>query len=257
MVTIETVKPRGKHFFTLTFEGGEKRVCHTDTVLKYGLLQKKSLDDETFKAFKRDDAYYTLMHHALNHLSKKDHSRRGLTRKLYEKSDATALIHQVCDALEARGYLNDQKVLTRIIKEAAEFDDKGPRHWRDKLISEGFDVHDVDDALTLYDDAAQEATIRELIDRTLHKFAQTPLRKKRQKLQETLYRKGFDVSAFERLINEKLSSLDSDDTDKLHARLHILKQQYNMQDYEHRQKLIQKLMREGYHYGDIVRALKG
>jgi len=205
VVTIESIKPKGKHFFTLTFEDGSTHVCHTDTVLKYGLLQKKPLDDATFKAFKRDDAYYTLMHHALNHLAKKDHSRRGLTRKLYEKSDATALIHQVCDTLEARGYLNDQKVLTRTIKEAAEFDDKGPRHWRDKLISEGFDAHDVDDALTLYDATAQETTARELIDRTIHKFAQTPLRKKRQKVQETLYRKGFDVSALEGLINEKLS----------------------------------------------------
>ncbi len=257
MHSIDSIKPKGRHFFTLKLGDGRTHVIHEDTVFKHGLLRLRELSSSTLEAALTDDAYHTLMHRALNKLAMRDYARKGLAQVLKDYATNGQVIAQVLDTLEHQGYIDDEKVINRLVKEASEFGDKGPKRLRDDFLKDGFDAHAIEDALVVFTEEKQRAIVARLIDKHMPTLFKDPQAKKRQKLMQLLYRKGFEPTQFEPLINEALRSDSTDETALLQRRLEKLKRSHDTGDYESKRKLIQKLMREGFAYGEIIRALEG
>ncbi|MBT9157076.1 MAG: Regulatory protein RecX [Firmicutes bacterium] len=62
---------------------------------------------------------------ALRLLARRDYTRAELSQKLRERSFSSDLVAEICDALVENGFLDDQRVATRLLATALETDDMG------------------------------------------------------------------------------------------------------------------------------------
>lgn len=250
MIEIKSVKAAGKYFFKLMLGDDTTMKLHQDTVFKYGLLNAKTLDKPTFTAMKKDDEINTLTQKALDELAKKQLARRGLYRALKPYGEP-ASINTVLDQLEQNGYLDDEKALNRTVDDAIEFGSDGPVKLKHQLIKDGFETAAVLEALSRFDETLQQEKIRVLISRALRLGANITRQKLKERLMRNLYNKGYEPDVFMPVIEQELQATDLDETALLEKRLTALKGKYDLKDHKDKQKLIQKLMREGFTYESI------
>jgi len=256
MITFKTVKTKGRHYFIATLGDGTLITLHSDTVFKYGLLLEKTMSEKTYEAMRDDDDRNTLMQKSLDALAKKAMSRKSLATKLATTAKGS-MLEETLDELERLGYIDDKAALKRIVEEMVACELKGPSFLEQKLAKDGFDSFDIKDALTIYTDLIQEEKIEALCEKELKALTRYPVSKQKQKLLTTLYQKGFDPhlsdSIVRRLIDENKASTDEDHL--LETRISALKNRYDLKDHKEKQKLTQKLLREGFDYQAIKKKL--
>ncbi len=251
MNKILSVKPVKKHEYKVELMQGDALYLHQDTVLKHSLLQKPNLDAKTLKKIKTDDTYHRAMQKALDQLAKQELSKKGLKDSL--KTYSTTVTNQVVESLEAHGYLDEEKALKRYINEMIEYGDKGPKYILDKLLRDGYEEALVLSELSAYEEAIEKDKIAHLIDKQLRQSQEMTQKKWREKLSRYLYNKGFNPDYFMPLIEAKLASTKADEAALLEKRLLRLKSQYPLNDYKEKQKLIKKLLNEGFAY-DLIKS---
>ena len=252
MIKITSIKPKKKNQFFAEFENGDTMMLHQNTVFKYGLLQKKPLDQATFDAIKNDDAFNQLMQKALNQLAKQDMSISALKKSL---SPAKPMIlNQVIDHLKTQGYLDEEKALQRYVDEMIEFGDKGPKHLEEKLKKEGYLYDAIKRHLKRYSETIEKQKINMILDKQLKNLDQLTTQKKREKMLRFLYARGFHQNLFIPILEAKLSDAYDEDAEAtlLEKRYHTLKNRYDLNDFKDKQKLMKKLLNEGFKY-DLIK----
>lgn len=252
MIRITSIKAKKKHQFYLEFENNEPITLHQDTVFKYGLLQHKSLDQATFAAIKADDAYHQLMQKALDQLAKHDLSKSGLKKAL--SPTKPIILKQVIAQLEKQGYLDEEKALQRYLDEMIEYGDKGPKYLKDKLKKDGYPYEAIERHLKRYNETIEQEKITDILNRQLQQLDQRTTHKKREKLLRYLYTKGFHQHLFMPILETKLQETydEKAEAELLEKRFYALKNRYDLNDYKEKQKLIKKLLNEGFTY-DLIK----
>lgn len=247
---IKTIKPYKKAYMKVLFTNETSLVLHRDTVVKFGLFSTDAVNEQTLKTIKEQDRYPSLMQKALDALAKEEQAYEQLKKMLLSDGDIT-LVQAVMDHLEQLGYIDDVKALERQINEVIEFKFEGPYHLKDRLKHQGFDAYDIDQVLSRYTDEIQQAKIETWLNQTL-KTVKEPKAKIARKLRQKLYQKGFDLDKYGYLIDTALNDVEVDETTLLKKRISALQSKYDVQIISEKQKLIQKLMREGFPY-DLIK----
>ncbi len=248
---IKTIKPHKQGFMTVVFVNEETLVLHRDTVVKHGLFSADTLNEKALADIKEADRFPALMQKALNLLAKEEKAYEQLKKALL-KEEHHDLVQAVMDQCEALGYIDDLKALEREINDVIEFKFEGPNHVRERLKRQGFDTHDIDHVLSRYTIEMQREKVNAWLSQTL-KNSREPKAKLALKLKQTLYKKGFELDAHIADIDEALNALAVDETALLEKRLLTLTRKYDLTNRKDKQKLIQKLMREGFNY-DAIKA---
>ncbi len=255
-IKIDSIKASKRNFFTIKIDG-QAIELHTDTVIKYQLLNKPPLKKATYDAIIKENHYNTLMQKAIDLLGRKHYSAQALKTALMPYTETTKYVNQVVTALEDLGYINDEKALKMRMEEYLNFELKGPGFIKQKLKKEGFDSFLIEDALKQFSDDLQSEKIQKLITQDATHLQNFPVQKQREKLYAALMRKGFDSAIIKREINAfiETSKSNTDETTLIDKRIHHLKNKYDLKDYKEKQKCIQKLLREGFSYDLIKRQL--
>ncbi len=253
---ILSVKPYKKHYFKLENDS-DPLILHQDTVFKHNLLNARSIDEKTLASIKDDDSYNSLMQRSIDLLARKAYAKNALVKELKKYDKEGAMLNSVIAKLEELGYINDQKALSQMVEETMLYDLKGPDFIRHKCENEGFEHHSIEDALSAFTDDLQREKIRTLIKRENKHFHKLSLQKRKEKLFTSLYRKGFSPELFKPLVEAFLNEIEAttDEAAILEKRLDALRPRYDTNDFKERQKLVQKLMREGFSYSQIKRHL--
>lgn len=84
---------------------------------------------------------------AVDLLSRRDHSRAELRRKLRQREYPSDAIEQALDRLEELGLHDEQKSCRHMARSFAEFRGYGPIKIRGRLREKGFSSMDIDDAM--------------------------------------------------------------------------------------------------------------
>lgn len=260
MMRIKEIKRKGKTQYTLTLEkNGDdfSKDFHQDTLIKHNLLNAREIPEKTYREALADDKFYTALEQAFSLLSRRTLSKENCRKSLLATT-APAVAAQVVDHLEKEGYLDDQKALAYIVEDAIEYDLKGPRLLREKLLKEGYEKEDVDRGLLRYDEEKEREKIRELLEKNLSQHLDRhPLRKIEEKLRTLLYRKGFNTDAFEGELMRFLEPYreNRDEETMLKERIEKLRGRYSTKSSKEKQRFIGKLMREGFSYDSIKKLL--
>ncbi len=251
---VESIKASKKNYFDCVINK-ETYTLHTDTVMKYHLLQKPSLSDVDFKTMLRDNQFNDLMQKAINFLGKKHYSKQALTNALNVYDVPYNTVQHVIKRLESLGYINDEKALKLRVDEALNFELKGPEFLRQKLLNDGFSEASVHDALRCFDESLQREKIDSIIQSESSHLLRYPVQKQKEKLYNLLRRRGFSHSIIHPLIETYITQAkeESNEEQLIEKRFQKLKSKYDLNDFKEKQKLIQKLMREGFSYDLIKR----
>lgn len=127
---------------------------------------------------------------ALGLLTRREHSRRELTRKLVSRGLEAGEVHAAVERLAAAGWQDDQRFAESLVRSRAQAG-YGPIRIRAELGIHGLDRQAVDEVMEAYADGWQEAA-RELVRR---RFGPHGLEDEavRRKATEMLLRRGFDL----------------------------------------------------------------
>ncbi len=258
MATIKTLKPTGKHAYELTLEGpSETLSLHRETVVAHRLFSADALDANQLKAIKRDDTFYRALSTSLDALARQNHTERAL-RGLLKRHDYDATtIDKAVKKLKKDGYLNEEKALETWLEMFFSSALKGPRYVRQKLRDEGYEPALIDDALARYNTTLEKEKLNAFLTQSAPQLSGAK-RDRIRKFSARAINAGFTpelvFEATERFVE---ATHDSEaEAEALRDMIAKLRRQHDITRRSERDKLIQKLMRKGYDYNTIRRAIE-
>ncbi|MFP4077750.1 MAG: hypothetical protein ACLFUQ_01235 [Candidatus Izemoplasmataceae bacterium] len=259
MIKIASIDSKG-NTYQVTFEdNGETTTItvHQDVLMRHGLLKKKTLTEKERLEIEKENASAMLMQKALDLLAHRDHSSESMRRKL-EKEGRHEAVMETIDTLKTLGYLDDERMLRRLVDDMIEYSLKGPRAIREKALKEGFEPSAIDSALASFDESLEEDRLIRFIKKEQERYPKDPIKKKKMKLTKRAIQNGYAMDLASATV-ERLLDADKDASNEeqlLERRIEALRDSYDLNDYKSTRKLIQKLMREGFDYEAIKDRLK-
>ena len=168
-------------------------------VIENGALNDLVHDDEVKKAFNR----------GLNFISFRMRSESELKKKLVEKEFSDNVIDEAIQKLKYYGFINDETFTASLIENQKTSSKKGPMAIRQELTKKGIDKNLQDEFLEIYNEEEQIEIASIVAEKLKNQHStKTPLQVK-QKIQDTLTRKGFSFSITKQVI--ELMSFERDE----------------------------------------------
>ena len=145
----------------------------------------------------------TLKGRALRWLAQREHSRQELERKLRPFEEVPGELAQALDFLEAKGFINEQRVLESVVHRRAS--KLGTARVQQELQAKGLDAQAVAQAL----DGLRETEVERARAVWLKKFGQPAANaNERAKQMRFLLSRGFAAEAVRRVVNDSEAASD-------------------------------------------------
>ncbi len=255
MMKLKDVRSAGKKTFSVVLEkdGDEETITlREETVVKHGLFLKDTLDEKELGRIRADDAFHKALAQAYDLLARRDYASTLLRKKLAAHGKRT--VDRVMKHLEDEGYVDDAKTLRIHFEDALAHRTDGPKKLRERFLREGYPQALVDDVLAAYDEETQSRKAREYIMKTKRTLPAITPRKAEERLLTAGLRQGFDYEILKPLAYEARVEIEQEtDVEALiTARIAALRAKYGKTDAKAKERLIRKLLGEGFAY-DLIR----
>lgn len=236
-----------------TKQGKIPHVISENTIIKYNLLNNKTLDNKEYKKMILDNEYEILYLKSINYISYQMRTISEVKKHLRKDTLNETLINKIIDELKTNKYVNDAYFVTEYVKQKIEYDFVGPRYIKDKLISKGIHFDLINDALLDYNENIEFDKVYELIHKQLKFKQKKPYQKVYLSLKQKLITKGFSLNVIESsLLSSKEDILEQiDSLELLKKEYYKINDKFDLSIYEEKNKLIKKLMSKGHNYQQI------
>ncbi|MBI5974717.1 recombination regulator RecX [Staphylococcus canis] len=222
--------------------------------LKKGdIIERKKLDDIEKQEFQQH-----AINEALNYLSYRKRTRYEIEQHLQKKSYPPTVIEGAISFCEKQKLIDHEDYAESLKNTMIQTTDKGPEIYRQKLKQAGIEPQLCEQATEKY---KLEQSLEDIVKvaRKILKQKKGPSVKVKQKVEQSLLRKGYDFETIALVLEELDFSQNAEDLDNLLQR--DLEKVYNKyqkkyEGYELSQKTIAALLRKGYHYEDINQKLE-
>ena len=179
----------------------EKVILYDETILKFNLLTKKTLEktelekiktfNEEIKCYKKSLKYLSLRLRSKNELEK------YLKRFKFENKD----IKKTIKRLTEEGYLNDKNFAIAYLNTQLALTNKGPLKIKEELLSHEISEDIIFEVLAKYDKNLEKEKIISIIDKSIKTNKSFPVYKLKEKIFLNLLNKGFSKDLVETIIN--------------------------------------------------------
>ena len=230
-------KKESKGKYKVFLENGVSISFYEEVILKYELLLKRELDEETLieaDMYNQEcDVYYA----ALNNIQRRFRSINELKELLIRKEYPLEYIDKAISKLIKQGYLNDSSFVKSYVNNQMITTNKGPFKIEKELLEKKIDSDIVKHGLLQFTDEEQVERINKIITRLIRSNHSRGGIVLKQKIFTDLKKLGYDIS----IINEVLSNFD------FKVDSEIAKREYD--------KLYRKYSRKysGYELANIIR----
>lgn len=239
---------------------------HEDVLIQFDLFRPQDLTPDQMTAISQAAFEKSIFHKAISYISYAMRTEAQvvtyLNQEFQEEMDQgidqyhriQEVIKETIHYLKENGYINDALYLDQYIKTQESLSPKGNRVLKQDLLKRGLSPDQIQSALSQRDPDQIKADAQHLADRFLRAKSHLPIRKREEKLREMLYRKGFDSS----LIQEILQTLDMEVDDQAEYQAlakegdkALAKWQRKLEGYELKQKVRIHLHRKGFNSDQI------
>ena len=257
MIKILDLVPIKKGFIKLDYEQNDERhtyVMHQETVFKHRLSKQQTLTVKEFKSLQEEDLMNQTYIKAIQKLAYSNHTEKSLLSALQPLEVPKVIKLQVIELLKEQNYLDDNKLFNQYVEEFIDYEIKGPALLKQKLLKAGFSETKINEKFALIAEEVWEQKCKEYLKTSSQRMRQETQRIRDQKLKAKAYQQGFSTE----VINRIIASLDyfEDEDQLLIEKLTRYKKRYDLNNIKEKQKLIQKLQREGFTYEAIKNHLK-
>lgn len=181
-----------------------KRVyLHRDIITKYGLEEGMEISSEDFGKILFVSEFRRASRRAMYLINEREYSYIKLFEKL-EKNYPKDICFKVCDAMAAKGYVNDRRYAEQLVYNYMECKLYGPRRVKQELYKRGIKGKTADDAIENALDGLEER-LHSLIEKKYLGYLCAPDDiKSINKVKNGLVRAGYDYDDINRAIKEYL-----------------------------------------------------
>lgn len=257
---ITTQKKRTDRYnIYMDYGKGEEYAFSVDeeVLLKFKLKKGTDIDEFDLADIQFYDEIQKTFTTALNFLSHRMRSELEVRAHLKKKEIDEPIIQEAIHKLYNYSYLDDLAFAQSFVRTQINSGNKGPITIRLELKEKGINEQITEQALLLYPLEIQEEYARRIAEKMFAKEKNISERALKQKLEQTLLRKGFSMNVIAEALQNASMEKDRDEewdslchqAEKAHRRL----QKYTGYEYEQRMK--QALFRKGFPIDSIERYL--
>ncbi|PLT33006.1 recombination regulator RecX [Bacillus sp. V5-8f] len=257
---ITTQKQRKDRYnIFIDYGKGEEYAFSVDeeVLLKFQLKKGQDIGDVDLDDIRYFDDIQKAVSMALNFLSYRMRSESEVRAYLKKKQIDEPIIQEAIHKLYHYNYLDDLEFAKAFVRTQINGGQKGPVTIRMELKEKGIEDKKIEEALRLYSIDLQEEHARMIAEKSMGKEKHISTRALKQKIEQTLMRKGFSTDVItEALLNMNFERDSEEEWESLchhAAKTRRRLQKYTGYEYEHRLK--QALFRKGFPIDLIERYL--
>jgi len=177
---------------------------YDDTILKFGIAAGDDITEEKLQHIREFDEYIYGKKISFDYLSYRIRTVAEIKKKLKSKDISPVIIDKVINHLNELSLVNDEEFAKQLITEKIKNKPAGKRLLQQKLFEKGIAKQVSEIALNKYlTDEAEKQMALKVYDKLKPKLKGADKQKAKQKIYETLARKGFEYDIINEIIREK------------------------------------------------------
>lgn len=259
-INLQEIKQKSKERYQLTFEINnefEKITVNSETVIKYNLLKPKEISEKDYNEILNTHSYFLLMSKVIHYIDYQERSEIEVYRYLNGLTTSKTVIIQIIKELKENKYIDDRRAFDNVLNNAIEFEMIGPNKLKDNLYKRGFSKNMLDEIKAVYTDAIELDKLRVLFNKEIKFEIKKMYNLFINNLKTKFFQKGYSIYNIETIILEYentikgLINIDSILDDVVRKEMRFVK----IFDSSQKQKLINKLLRQGFSYNEVIKKL--
>ena len=237
--------------YKIELENGKHFYVSEDTIIKYGLIKKIDLTREQLKEIIAHESIESAYSKAVHYLQFGLRTKQDIREYLKKKEIADNVIDEAIEKLIEIGYLNDNHYVEAAVTDYFNLNQKGPYWIQRKLLEKGLDKDVIEENIAKI--CTEEAMIEMLYKIIEHEYKvrRETKNKKVQKITQKLYTNGFTSDIIRKVFDIFFEDYEEEDEDDIldeHFRRAYQSYSRRYEGYALKQKLIEKLIRDGFSY---------
>lgn len=232
-------------------------VLTEEAIIKYNLLEPKEISDKEYDKLKAFNEESLLYQKALTFIDYQMRSVSETKKHLRKTVQDEEVIQKVINKLKQQGYLNDNHYVSEYINEKMNFDNMGPKLIKEKLIQKGVHYDVIDAHLVKYETDLQFDKVKNIIDNETKYPIKKPFKKAYMSIKTKLVNKGFSLDVIESSMISYSDIIRESclEVELLEREIVKLKNEYDVTNYQEKDKVVKKLMQKGFDYELIKKHL--
>ncbi|WP_456276730.1 recombination regulator RecX [Bacillus sp. AK128] len=248
---ITTQKKRKDRYNIFLDDGAGERYAfsvHEDVLITHSLQKGKEVDEFDLEEISFSDDVTKAFQQSLVFLSYRMRATLEVIQNLKEKEYPDAVIQEVIHKLTSLKYLNDEEFGIAYVNTNAKVSLKGPIVLKQELGQKGISAGIIDLVLSQYTMEDQIEFAKKYAEKTYRKTSSSSEKMQKQKMMDSLIRKGFTQGVIRMVLDETMPERDEENEweaickmgEKAHRKNH------KFSGYEYTQKMKQYLYQKGF-----------
>lgn len=167
---------------------------YEDVILKYELLIRSNIDDNTIESVINENRYYVFYYMALKFIKVRRRSVKEVNDKLYNTGCSSNMIFDILNKLIFQNYLNDSDYASSFVNEQIITTSRGPLKIKAELLKKGVEESIIDDALLQFDKDTQKEKLHKIIGKLIKANKTRSNQALKRKIVSDLLSQGFSSS---------------------------------------------------------------
>jgi regulatory protein len=245
-----------KKLYLVEFDSIDKIYVTEDTIVRYMLSKNMIIEENLLTEIKEFSQYSHGKNLALYYISFKQRTENEVRTYLINHDIDQKIIPKILQDLVDSKWINDKEYVTNFLQQNLSSGDKGPYVLKQKMFQKGIPSQLIDDALVKIDlSPVSEKLADKLLDRYSSKYPSNILK---EKITKNLVDKGFNYQDAKKTVETlTIEKNETNEKELIYKEIDKAYHRYSKKydGYELKKRLIQALMRKGFVFDDINKAL--
>lgn len=189
----------------------EKIEIHLETLYLYGLLKTKQIEDDVFEKMLAENENKIARQKALKILSMASKTKKEIYQKLKQRGFSEESIKYAMDFIEENNFINEEDIATMLVDGSYSKKKYSKRTITSKLRQKGISSDVINRATQDMDDEEEYQNALYFAKKKMKSIKETDKYKIRNKLGSALSYRGFDYDIINKVTQELLQELDTDE----------------------------------------------
>ena len=217
---IEKYKKLSNGRYKISFDNNLDTVLYEEVILKYELLLKKEIDNDTLIEIDSYNQEWDVYYIGLKSLKTRFKSTYELKMLLLKKEYPSSLVDKAIDKLISQGYLDDRSYARGFIHNKMVTSSYGPLRVEKELLDKKIDSKIIREELLIYSEEEQISKIRKIIEKWIKSNRSRGGNVLKNKIINDLRNFGYDISLINRVISNYSFNNNKDISKKEYDKLY-------------------------------------
>jgi|DeeseametaMP1372_FD_contig_41_1121539_length_2488_multi_21_in_0_out_0_2 regulatory protein len=210
-ITIQRIEVQKKNSFrySLYSESGFISGVSDATLTKHNLRKGTIVNHELYDLILKEEEIWSIREYLIRLLGRRDHASHELKLKGIKKGYESAILDEIITELEDKNYINNYSFAKKYTHDKFRFNNWGPNKIKGELTKKKIDKSTIEQVFEEeFDHKSKTETIKYLVEKKKAALLRTDQEKRRKKIFDYLFRKGYDSSIILKEIDGLLESVN-------------------------------------------------